>query len=88
MHNNMNLLRFLSAVQTHNETSKTLMAAAGYDVLELQIAAAMADDAGFVEATGQIHPSLRLTAAGLAWATQELAPFAHLIATTAMRGDA
>jgi len=74
----MNLLRFLSAVQEHTETATTLMAASGYDPLELQIAVCAAQKNGFVEGTGKIHPSLRLTAAGRAWAAEQLADFEPL----------
>lgn len=75
----MNLLRFLSAVQEHTESSTTLMAASGYDPLELQIAVIAAQKAGFVEGTGKLHPSLRLTAAGRAWAADQLADFEPLV---------
>lgn len=85
---NMNLLRFLSAVQDHNDTCNTLMAASGYDPLELQIAVSAAQEAGFVEGTGKIHPSLRLTADGRAWAAIELAPFGPLIHDNPRRGVA
>ncbi|MBT8169893.1 hypothetical protein [Falsiruegeria litorea] len=78
MHN-PSLLRFLAAIQTHTETGKTLMASAGYDALELQVAVSAAQTAGFVESTGQIQPSLRLTAAGWAWVAEELKPFKPLL---------
>lgn len=75
---NMNLLRFLSAVQEHTESTTTLMVASGYDPLELQIAVMAAQNQGFVEGTGKIHPSLRLTAAGRVWAADQLAGFEPL----------
>lgn len=86
MHN-LPLLRFLAAVQEHAETATTLMRAAGLDPLELQVAVATAREAGFVEGTGNIQPSLRLTAAGRAWAGRELAPFARLAVATARQGE-
>lgn len=84
---NLPLLRFLAAVEEHAATSKTLMDAAGYDPLELQLAVAIATEEGFVKPTGQIHPSLRLTAVGLAWATEELAPFASLFPAASLIGE-
>lgn len=83
---NPSLLRFLAAVQDHADTSKTLMTAAGYDALELQLAVAIALDEGFVEPSGKIHPSLSLTAAGRAWAIAELAPFTSLMAVADLSG--
>jgi len=77
---NLALLQFLAGVQQHCDSSATLMAATGYDPLELQVAVAIAGEAGFTEPTGEIHPCLRLTAAGRAWAAAELAPFADLVA--------
>jgi hypothetical protein len=63
------MLRFLSAVQKHCETATTLMRASGLHPLALQKALAAAEGAGLVEATGAIHPALRLTAAGHAAAS-------------------
>jgi hypothetical protein len=83
---NLALLRFLGAVQDHAATGRTLMTCAGYDPQELQIAVQTATQAGFVAATGKIHPSLRLTAEGWAWARTELAPFARLVAGETARG--
>jgi len=63
-------LRFLTAVQRHTKTAATLMGASGLSPEDLQPAVAKALEAGFVETTGQIHPVLRLTDAGLALAMQ------------------
>ena len=82
------LLRFLAAVQEHTETGTTLMAAAGYDPIELQLAVTTAREHGFIEATGQVQPSLCITNAGRTWAAAELAPFAGLMARTGMEGRA
>lgn len=82
------LLRFLGAVQHHSETTSTLLAASGYDPLELQVAVAAAQDLGLVEATGKIHPSLRITNAGRAWAAAELAPLVGLLPVTDLSGRA
>lgn len=76
---NMPMLNFLAAVQEHVETATTLMRASGLDVMDLQLAVASAEEAGFITATGEIHPALRLTAAGRDWAARELAPFARLV---------
>lgn len=75
---NLPLLKFLAAVQEHTETATTLMRASGLDPLDLQLAVATAEEAGLVEATGETHPALRLTAAGRDWAAKELAPFTRL----------
>lgn len=80
------LLRFLGAVQHHSETSSTLLAASGYDPLELQVAVSAAQDLGLVEATGRIHPSLRITTAGRAWAAMELAPLLGLMPASELSG--
>lgn len=85
---NQSLLRFLAAVQTHTDTGTTLMAASGYDPLELQIAVTLAQENGFIEHTGKIQPSLRITDAGRAWAAGELAPFKGLLADLAVSGRA
>lgn len=76
---NPSLLRFLAAVEHHAATTATLMAASDLDPLSLQLAVAEAEERGLVQATGEIHPALRLTAAGREWAAAELAPFKHLI---------
>lgn len=87
---NMSLLRFLAAVQEHATSTKSLMGTSGYDPLELQIAVGMAMETGFIESTpfrDPGHPSHRLTAAGAAWAADELAgfaPLAHLITSKRM----
>ena len=82
------LLRFLGAVQHHSETSSTLLAASGYDPLELQVAVSAAQDLGLVETTGEIHPSLRITTAGRAWAAVELAPLLGLMPASEPSGRA
>ena len=82
------LLRFLGAVQHHSETSSTLLAASGYDPLELQVAVSAAQDLGLIESTGEIHPSLRVTNAGRAWAAVELAPLLSLMPATDLSGRA
>lgn len=83
---NANLLHFLAAVEHHCATTATLMAASGLDPLSLQLAVAEAEERGFVQVTDQIHPVLRLTTAGRAWAAKELAPFKHLIGHLAEAG--
>ncbi|PYG32397.1 hypothetical protein [Pelagimonas varians] len=80
------LLKFLAAVQMHCETAATLMRASELEPLDLQLSVAIAEDLGFVENTGEIHPSLRITADGWAWVTQELAPFRGLIRDAARTG--
>lgn len=82
------LLRFLGAVQHHSETSSTLLTASGYDPLELQVAVSAAQDLGLVEPTGEIHPSLRITNAGRAWAAVELAPLLSLMPASELSGRA
>lgn len=82
---NVGLLRFLAAVQCHNNTTTTLLDASGFDACELQIAVAAAEEAGFIEATGKVQPSLVITAAGRDWVRQELAPFFPLL-QAAMKG--
>ena len=76
---NVPLLHFLAAVQAHCDTVAPLMHTSGLGAADLGLAVACAQEAGFVETTGEMHPALRLTAAGRAWAAQELAPFAKLI---------
>lgn len=85
---NPSLLTFLAAVQTHCETATTLMRAADLEPLDLQHAVATAQDLGLVETTGEIQPSLRLTADGWAWIKQELTPFRGLMRNAKFAGDA
>lgn len=85
---NPSLLRFLAAVEEHTKTGVLLMTAADCDPSELSLAASTAMELGFVEGTGWVQPSLRLTDAGRDWAAAELAPFARLMAATSAIGRA
>ena len=76
--NNANLIRFLSAVQRHSETTMTIMAASGLDPMELQVAVRCAEEKGFVAGTGRIHPALRITAVGREWIVDQMAEFEPL----------
>ncbi len=82
------LLSFLAAIVEHTETGTTLRRAAKLEPLDLQHAVATAEDLGFAVATGEIQPSLRITADGWAWVAKELAPFRGLMANARFAGGA
>ncbi|MQQ09087.1 hypothetical protein GFB49_11530 [Epibacterium sp. SM1979] len=85
---NPSLLRFLAAVDEYTKTGALLMTVSGYDPAELAVAVRSAMELGFIEGTGEVHPSLRITDAGRDWAAEELAPFARLMAATSAIGRA
>ncbi len=85
---NPSLLSFMAAILEHSETGTTLGRAARLDPLDLQHAVATAEDLGFAVATGEIQPSLRITADGWAWISKELSPFRGLMVNAKFAGGA
>lgn len=84
---NAPLLRFLAAVDHHAHTGAPLSECSGYDAAELGVAVGTARTRGFVSDAGA-ECGLALTPAGLAWAIEELAPFAGLLTSADRRAAA